>query len=253
MSLPDPDPCPTDPYWIHVHVLGHFAAHQDIAVWGIRELVRSREKTRPSINAPNPNYQQDHDIARHAIHGLRDSRTINHNRQPYDQDAQGLYTTPSSRSSNRPGLAHRHIDKKLSFLEYTMQSLNVRSTSNRDRLLNEVQLAFNVVRAAQYDSYSMRTIAFLTLAFLPATFISALFSMSFFDFDAEPASWSVSGKIWIYFAIAGPVTLLTISTWIVWQKLLPPDVVTGWRTRNPVDRWKEDHTSAILSDSIAFK
>jgi hypothetical protein len=118
-----------------------------------------------------------------------------------------------------------------------LHSLKARSSSNRERLFNEIQLAYNVVsqydsqtsvaigRATQYDSFSMRTVAFLTLAFLPATFISALFSMSFFNFDQD-TGWSVSGKIWLYFAIAGPVTLITILVWFFWQKLLPPDLVT---------------------------
>lgn len=121
-----------------------------------------------------------------------------------------------------------------------MHSLRARSISNKDRLLNEVQLAFNVVsqydsytsvaigRATQYDSYSMRTVAFLTLAFLPATFISALFSMSFFNFDQE-TGWHVAGEVWLYFATAGPFTLVTVLIWFFWQRLLPPNLVAPVR------------------------
>ena len=103
-----------------------------------------------------------------------------------------------------------------------MYNLNLRSTPTRDRLLNEIQLAFNVVSqfdlhtsvaiggAAQCDSYSTRSIAFSTLTFLPATFVSALFGMSFFNYDPD-LGWTVSGKIWVYFAIAGPVTVIAMA------------------------------------------
>ena len=215
-------------------------ALQDVAVWGIRELVRTREKNRPVLTAPNPDYQRDHDIARHAIHVSETAElavtTSDHILAMHADFVQRQLAKPAGSESEV--CAHHRVDKKLWFLEHTMHSLKARSASNRDRLLNEIQLAYNVVsqydsqtsvaigRATQYDSFSMRTIAFLTLAFLPATFISALFSMSFFNFDPEGGGWSVSGKIWLYFVIAGPVTCITVLVWFYWQKLLPPDLVT---------------------------
>ncbi|KAM7209980.1 hypothetical protein V8F06_014637 [Rhypophila decipiens] len=231
-----------DPYWIHALVLEQVAARQDVAVWGICELVRAREKNRPDIDAPNPDYQRDHDIARHAIHVAETAdlsvKTVDHMISMHTEFAL-RHLPPPQTGEVHP---HQQIDKHLCFMEHTMQGLKARSSSNRERLLNEIQLAFNVVsqydsktsvaigRATQYDSYSMRTIAFLTLALLPATFISALFSMSFFNFDADNG-WLVSGKIWIYFAIAGPVTMVTMSVWSFWQKLLPPDLVTDVELR----------------------
>ncbi|KAK1830702.1 hypothetical protein QBC39DRAFT_353043 [Podospora conica] len=227
-----------DPYWIHAIILEQVARLQDAAVWGIRELVRTREKNRPALKAPNPDYQRDHDIARHAIHV---SETAELSVKTSDHII-AMHTDFSQRHLPKPlpgeVCSHHQIDKRLWFLEHTMHSLKARSQSNRDRLINEIQLAFNVVsqydsqtsvaigRATQYDSYSMRTVTFLTLAFLPATFISALFSMSFFDLD-DDMNWRVSGKIWMYFAIAGPVTLISLSVWFFWQKFLPPDLVTN--------------------------
>ena len=154
-----------------------------------------------------------------------------------------------------------------------MHSLKLRSTATRDRLLDEIQLAFNVVsqfdshtsvaigRAAQYDSYSMRSIAFLTLTFLPATFVSALFSMPFFKYEPD-LGWTVSGKIWVYFAIAGPVTVIVMALWPAWQKLSTPEslipILRGStrvcfrRTRSSYGMWRPART-VRRSRSIAIR
>jgi hypothetical protein len=45
--------------------------------------------------------------------------------------------------------------------------------------------------------------------------------MGFYNFtpgnETQPPKWSVSKDIWIYFAITGPVTLMTVCFWVVWQ------------------------------------
>jgi hypothetical protein len=132
-----------------------------------------------------------------------------------------------------------------------MHSLALRSTATRDRLLNEIQLAFNVVsqfdshasvaigRATQYDSYSMRLIALLTLTFLPATFVSALFSMSFFNYDPD-SGWIVSESIWLYFAIAGPLTGISLMLWLAWQKLFPPESLDPLLREYKAHSWGEN-------------
>jgi hypothetical protein len=168
---------------------------------------------------------------------LRDSRLVYHNLESHKLYAYGICGVPSPQAACwRNLLSPSDREAVVVPRPYDAQPKSS-AMSNRERLLNEIQLAFNIVsqydsntsvvigRATRYDSYSMRTIAFLTLAFLPATFISALSSMSFLDFDAENG-WTVSSKIWLYFAIAGPVTLLIVSTWFLWQKLLPPNLIT---------------------------
>ncbi|KAB5513425.1 hypothetical protein GE09DRAFT_980815 [Coniochaeta sp. 2T2.1] len=67
----------------------------------------------------------------------------------------------------------------------------------------------------------MKTVAFLTLTFLPATFICAIFSMSFFNYDPAADSWTVSGKFWIYWAVAIPTTFLTALLWHCWHTIFP--------------------------------
>ena len=94
--------------------------------------------------------------------------------------------------------------------------------------------------AVQNDSTAMKTIAVLTLTFLPATFVSvwkfslpcqvlqqlttmqAVFSMTFFNFtpgnEAHPEAWVVSEKIWIYWVISLPLTIVTILFWFMWRR-----------------------------------
>ncbi|KAM7210046.1 hypothetical protein V8F06_014568 [Rhypophila decipiens] len=227
-----------DPYWIHVQILQHVTCLQDAAVWAIRKLVRAAETSRATVtasNGPDPDYGRYHDIARHAIHLSETTalsiKTTEHMLAMH-RDFSDLLSSESVKYRRQH--AHSRIQKRLYFFEHMMHSLNVRSAATRDRLLNEIQLAFNVAsqcdshvsvaisRAVQCDSYSMRSIAFLTLTFLPATFVSALFSMSFFNYDPD-LGWTVSGEIWLYFAIAGPVTVIAITLWLAWQKLFPPN------------------------------
>ncbi|OCK87250.1 uncharacterized protein K441DRAFT_671069 [Cenococcum geophilum 1.58] len=77
--------------------------------------------------------------------------------------------------------------------------------------------------AAKIDNGAMRTIAVVTMAFLPPTFLSAIFSMSIFNYTpshgTEPSRWSVSGKFWIYWVLAIPLTCLIMATWFWRQKL----------------------------------
>jgi heme/copper-type cytochrome/quinol oxidase subunit 2 len=45
--------------------------------------------------------------------------------------------------------------------------------------------------------------------------------MSFFNFspgnDSQPDEWRVSGKIWIYWVVAIPLTILTVFAWLLWK------------------------------------
>lgn len=46
--------------------------------------------------------------------------------------------------------------------------------------------------------------------------------MTFFDYSpgssTQPEAWVVSKKIWIYFLVAIPLTILTVAAWFLWQR-----------------------------------
>ena len=231
-SLQNPDPSSfRDPFWVYARLAADVVEFQDSAVWSIRNQVRSIEKEIPN-GKPRPDYRHLHDIARHAIHV---SETLDVVTETFKGILAQHDDFLSRRTTYQPieDDASEDIQRQLRFCQDMIRNLRHRSVSNRERLQNEIQLAFNSVaqydagisvdigRAAQTDSAAMKTVAYVTMTFLPATFISALFSMSFFDFDAEANVWSMSSKFWIYWACAIPTTLATFILWNFWHKVFP--------------------------------
>ncbi|KAJ6100392.1 hypothetical protein N7499_000022, partial [Penicillium canescens] len=72
------------------------------------------------------------------------------------------------------------------------------------------------------DSIAMRTISILGIVYLPATFVATLFSINMFTWGGtsgeEASSLSASPSIWIYWAVAVPLTVITILVWVLWSK-----------------------------------
>lgn len=217
-----------DPFWVYPRLIEEVVSLQDVAVWTTRTHVRNAEKYRMHAEPPTPNYAHLHDLARHIIHVSETLdlavKTVG---SVLQQHASFMNDGPSTLPNKD---AYRNVHERLLFFEQMFEGLRCRSSSNKERLQNEIQLAFNVVaeydadislqigRATQSDSAAMKTIAFLTLAFLPATFISAIFSTSFFSFDTGSGGWGMSSKIWVYWAFALPVTFVTCGLWYFWQR-----------------------------------
>ena len=70
------------------------------------------------------------------------------------------------------------------------------------------------------DNRNVRSIAIVGLIYLPGTFMSGLFGMSFFELVEDASGggqpvWHVSERLWLYWAITVPLTLLTIVVWVV--------------------------------------
>ena len=81
----------------------------------------------------------------------------------------------------------------------------------------------------------MKTLAAVTVIFLPGTFVAALFSMPLFQWDTQTVGSSVvSRQFWIYWAVTGPLTVVTLALWFVWMR---------WQTRRRRAREQEDAES----------
>lgn len=211
-----------DPFWFHPYLVEELVDLQDHAVWGARTQIRTVELGRTPTSKPTPDYVMLHELARHTIH-------VSETLDLAINTAGEMLHQHSEAESTSDAAAYRDIHERLQFFRQMLKSLRLRSMSNTERLKNEVQLAFNTVaqydaglslqinRAAKSDSAAMRTLAFITAAFLPATLISAVFSMSFFNLD-DDGNWKVSGKIWLYWAVATPATVVTMGLWHYWQR-----------------------------------
>lgn len=104
-------------------------------------------------------------------------------------------------------------------------------------------IASQTAKSAQQDGRVMKGISILSILFLLGTYISvrsshckrndvvtntrqAIFSVSFFHYvpgEGEKAEqWTISSKFWIYWVIAVPTTLLTVTVWFLSQKRYSP-------------------------------
>lgn len=215
------------PFAFHTIVLRHVAELYDRAIWQFRDPVRATEKQRLTIEDPQADYTAMHELARHVMHSSEVLSTALNVMEHIISElvrwqSKGLAQTPTC----DPGPEIRYQKSRLQFMHN-------RSKALEDRLKNEITLAFHITsqhsnlitaqiaHAAQVDSRAMKTISILGLVFLPGTFISAIFSMSFFNFSPatqdQPAQWDVSGKFWLYWVVAVPVTLATVGVWWAWQ------------------------------------
>lgn len=220
-----------DPFWVYTLVADELANLHDESVWAIRTHVRDIEKGDKPLGQQQPDFRRLHDLARHAIHVT----------ETLDVSMQTLSAVLSQHKEMRPEATGKekeevriwkNVRQRLLAHKQVIDNLRCRSQSNQDRLQNEIQLAFNLValedsktsigisRAAKTDSTAMKTISILTLIFLPPTFTCAVFSMSFFNYDAAAAGWTVSPHIWIYWAFAVPLTVLSAAMYYLWQASL---------------------------------
>lgn len=222
----------SDPYWPYVSVMEEIVRLQDRSVYSIRGMVRNAECTRVTPQQPEPDYTRLHELARHSIHVQETLDVAIMTMNSILAEHENIMTNILNTNGSSKAIYKRN-HKRLLFFGQLLFDLHARSASNKERLQNEIGLAFNTVaqidsgisvqinRAAQSDSAAMRTIAFVTLLFLPATFIAALFSMSFFNHDKGSGSWTVSKQFWIYWAITIPVTVFTPLIWYNGTKLFP--------------------------------
>ncbi|KAI9152193.1 Notoamide biosynthesis cluster protein M' [Paramyrothecium foliicola] len=73
--------------------------------------------------------------------------------------------------------------------------------------------------AAGLDSSAMKTLAFVTIVFLPPTFVATMFSMSMFNWqDSAELGTVVSSKLWIYWIVSIPLTIIVILGWLLWWR-----------------------------------
>lgn len=76
-----------------------------------------------------------------------------------------------------------------------------------------------IAEATMNDSASMKTIAILTMIFLPGTAVASFFSMTMWDWNTSDGTALVNPWLWIYFAVATPLTLGVVGFWYFWMMI----------------------------------
>ena len=125
-----------------------------------------------------------------------------------------------------PNGEHENRETCESMLAHAQAVLRYQSTSEDD-MRHRAALLYNVgwfnwrqggyvsayeAVSESYNIYQERT----------GDVATTTFSMTFFNFspgnEAHPEAWVVSEKIWIYWAISLPLTIITILSWLTWQR-----------------------------------
>ncbi len=85
-----------------------------------------------------------------------------------------------------------------------------------------------LAHASKRDSTSMKWLSLIGAIFLPATYLASVFSMTFFNFQGGGGGGGDDGSsapppvvaptLWIYFAIAIPMTLTIVLSWRWWDR-----------------------------------
>jgi hypothetical protein len=93
--------------------------------------------------------------------------------------------------------------------------------AQEDNLLN-----FSMAVASTRDSSAMKALAVIIALFLPASYVATLFNMSMFDWRASSDGTGDGGQqqdnrvvmpmIWLYWVIAGVLTIIVIFVWRSW-------------------------------------
>ncbi|KHN95720.1 uncharacterized protein MAM_06332 [Metarhizium album ARSEF 1941] len=249
----EPRPTPgelRDPFWIYPRLIQKMVDLEETSIWATRKLIRDVEKKRDKQEKKrqslDPEYSWLHEISRHAAHVSETLRVGAVSVESIQKHHEQFLELHGKSDSGQISMASRNIRNRLAFCHHMFKSGAHRAEANNARLQSEVTLAFNKVsqedsnvsvQIAHYtrnDSAAMRTIAAVTMLFLPATFISAIFSTSFFNSDG--GVWKVSGKFWIFWVVAGVVTLLSFVVWAILQPYFRPKPI------NPTDRGYREST-----------
>ena len=89
---------------------------------------------------------------------------------------------------------------------------------NEQLNLSVAQSSRAMTEAALRDNATMKTIAIMTMIFLPTTAVATFFSMTMFNWSAEGGSHLETKWLWVFFAVAVPLTALTLLGWYLWAR-----------------------------------
>ncbi|KAL3452218.1 hypothetical protein BJX65DRAFT_208602 [Aspergillus insuetus] len=206
----------------------------DDALWSFRTPIRQIEKNRTEfsrnamsviVHGENTDakslnlkdgiidvYAQMHELARHVIHFQETIEAAKTSMRQMVESA-SLYCKDSC---SVPRIKHWAL---------LVHNLKPRADGFKERLQNEIALAYNTVNAQQLGEarsllqesrsdgkHISWMVGFLSIVFLPGTFVSGFFSMTFFDSETAGAWWHDTPNLWLYFAITIPLTVTGLVT-----------------------------------------
>jgi hypothetical protein len=221
--------------------INHGAADETVAIEGELGVTKVGQKTdRPQLSdckGPDIRFKAEELTTRINTHSTRilfTSRSPDWNLkgtqfllnllvylEPYLPDLIGANHELKELLETNIGFADAAVDDVKNISSRMALQLNVlyNFIAQADNALN-AQLA----AAAGRDSTSMKILAFISALFLPGSFVAAIFSMSMFNWQYDGGADDsgnrvVSGRFWVYWIIAVPLTLITLLGWGFWWRL----------------------------------
>ncbi|KAL8669047.1 MAG: hypothetical protein Q9168_006347 [Polycauliona sp. 1 TL-2023] len=185
-----------DPYSVFSIIVYDILMLYDVSVWSMRNHICKWEAV---CRYPNPVHEQAfttadtkqdrqskadypllHEMARHMVHVSETLAVALHS-------LQGLQVQQDEFAKRylRGGKSKSKAKNNFHFQAQLLQSLMARSESNKARLQNEINLAFNaeaqrdskvqvrIAEEARKKTASMKAIAVVTMIFLPSTFVAS--------------------------------------------------------------------------------
>ncbi len=218
----------SSPLWMYSQLVEEFVGLQESAVWKIRNLVRATEKARDKMPTPPPDFLYLHEVARHAVH-VSESLDLGYSTVDgilaHQDRLAGVVTTVSESKAAATLLPEQvALPPESAWQPQVSFQLEQRTAAKRDiarvqhgRPARLPDLGRDCTRrpGRQCRDESDR---FSDAHLPPATFVCAIFSMSFFNYDASSGEWSVSSNFWMYWAVAVPITVVTLLLWHIWGR-----------------------------------
>jgi len=99
------------------------------------------------------------------------------------------------------------------------EELQQREDARAEREAILLEQSIRIAEETKRDSRTMRGIAWVTVAFLPATFVTSFFGMNFFNGIAGKVPFDeASRNVWLFFAIAIPISGIVLTIFYFWDK-----------------------------------
>ncbi|KAK7545157.1 uncharacterized protein J3D65DRAFT_611936 [Phyllosticta citribraziliensis] len=200
------------PYSWHEFLIRTFAELYDFSFWKLRDLVREHVEKNRSTDATK--FEMLHEVARQVILSNETLDVALRTIGAVQRSHQGFCRTVNKISPVNSSVQEGQLDIELALavLQDLLYAKLARCGALRDRISNEINLAFNL--CSQSEAFMTKTIAVITLTFLPGSLVAAILGMNVFDFSESSKDVKTSPKIWIFFVVSFVLTVVTFGIWL---------------------------------------
>ncbi|KAL4867848.1 hypothetical protein BDV12DRAFT_197858 [Aspergillus spectabilis] len=158
-------------------------------------------------------------------------------------------------------VAFKSNESELLFLEHRIHCMELRSRTLERSVGNitahaSMALGMDAGRHSGTVTSFKAALTVVALVALPVTFFNGFFQMNFFGIrasDSGGVEWVVSPSLWVYWLVAGLLTLVPLMGWVTWHRVPGSLMVLLERCRPNVDRYKRKRSDSLRLDTPPIK